>query len=67
MNDIALLPASRLAAACDDGFVYLLDGAFEPVGAVEVGERPLLVATMEGPDGTRLLVGTREGVAFVRP
>jgi outer membrane protein assembly factor BamB len=67
VNDIALLPASRLAAACDDGFVYLLDGAFEPVGAVEVGERPLLVATMEGPDGTRLLVGTREGVAFVRP
>ncbi len=67
VNDIALLPESRLAAACDDGFVYLLDAAFEPVNAVEVGGRPLLVETMEGPDGVRLLVGTRQGVAFVRP
>ena len=56
----------RLAAACDDGFVYMLGESFEPQSATETGGRPLLVGTATGPEGARLLVGTRESVVVVR-
>lgn len=67
VNDITLIPGGvpRLAAACDDGFVYMLDGAFEPTSATPMGERPLLVETIAGPEGVRLLVGTQARVVFV--
>ncbi len=69
LNDMALLgeDAPVLAVACDDGYVYTLDESFEPTGATEAGGRPLLLQTIDGPEGLRLLVGTGECVVVLQP
>lgn len=69
VNDIALIPGDqpRVAAACDDGRVYLLDAALQPIASLEVGDRPLLVEVVTLADGPRLIIGTREAVQVVGP
>ncbi len=55
VNDLAAV-RERLAAACDDGRVYLLDREGKLLGACEVGERPMRLAP-SGEDEVVVAVG----------
>jgi hypothetical protein len=69
VNDITLIEGANplLAAACDDGYVYTLDRSLQPTRWLHAGDRALRTGTIDGPEGLRLLVATRENVLVVAP
>ncbi|MEA3403513.1 MAG: VCBS repeat-containing protein [Armatimonadota bacterium] len=71
VNDIALVQAAqgapRVAVACDDGSVYLVNAGMELVGAVALEGRPLRLGVIGAGDGTRLLAATTDTVHVIVP
>ncbi len=71
INDIALVPregaTSGILVACDDGRVVLVRGQMDAVADFEAMGRPLLVETMAGPGGLRLLAATHDTVHVLAP
>ncbi len=69
VNDIALIPqdggAPLIGVVCDNGRVFIVDGAMQMQGQMQLDGRPLLAGTISTAEGARLLAATVDTVHLI--